>query len=644
MAVPLRFDRHTDGQEVAFGAGVARTRLAAEIRRLGARRVLLVAGSTGRALVSELGLPLAGQVNEVRQHVPADVAGKARARAAEVGADLLLSIGGGAATGTAKAIALTTGLPILAVPTTYAGSEVTPVWGLTEDGHKTTGRDARVRPRTVLYDPDLTASLPGPLSVASALNALAHCVDALWAPGAEPVTTALALEGVRALANGLPQLHAEAGRESCLYGAYLAGLALAGAGSGLHHRICHILGGAYDLPHAELHAVVLPHVLAFNAPAVPELAARLTEALGPASLSELYERIGAPRSLRALGLSEADLPAAALLLTDAAPPGNPRPFGPLDAERLLSAAWAGTDPAPPAAPSRGTAAAREEHVTDQVLRSFDGTGDARLRELMRALVRHAHAFVRDTRLTEPEWQAGIDFLTRTGQRCDDRRQEFILLSDVLGVSMLTVAVNQPPDPRATEATVFGPFFVGGAPEIPYGGDIAGVATGRPCWVDGRVRGADGEPVPGARVDVWEADDEGRYDVQYPDERTAGRGFQLTGDSGEYGFWCVTPTPYPIPHDGPVGELLAATGRGPMRAAHLHFMVTAPGYHRLVTHIFVCGDAHQDSDAVFGVKESLIVAFDEQPPGALAPAGREVTGPWTRAHFDLVLARATEERR
>jgi hydroxyquinol 1,2-dioxygenase len=285
---------------------------------------------------------------------------------------------------------------------------------------------------------------------------------------------------------------------------------------------------------------------------------------------------------------------------------------------------------------RDEAARREEYVTAQVVRSFQNAPSARLRTVLESLVRHLHAVVRETRLTEEEWEAAIAFLTRTGHITDDRRQEFILLSDVLGVSMLTIAVNQPAEPAATEATVFGPFFVEGAPEVAYGGDVAAGASGQPCWVDGTVRGLDGEPVPGARVDVWEADDEARYDVQYGDDRTAGRGHQTTDGRGGYGFWCVTPTPYPIPHDGPVGDLLAATGRGPMRAAHLHFMVSAPGYRRLVTHIFVRGGRHQDSDAVFGVKESLVVDFAEQPAGTPTPTGRVVDGPWTRANFDIVL--------
>jgi hydroxyquinol 1,2-dioxygenase len=279
---------------------------------------------------------------------------------------------------------------------------------------------------------------------------------------------------------------------------------------------------------------------------------------------------------------------------------------------------------------------RESQVTDQVLASLRDTPSPRMRELVEALVRHAHAFVREVRLTEPEWAAGIDFLTRCGHITDDERQEFILLSDVLGLSMLTVAVNQPAEPLATEATVFGPFYVEGSPEIPMGGDIAADASGQPCWVEGTVRDLAGDPVPGARIDVWQADDEGMYDVQYADDRMAARGHLFTDRDGRYAFWAVTPTPYPIPHDGPVGQLLSATGRGPMRAAHLHFMVSADGFHRLVTHIFVRGDAYQSSDAVFGVKDSLVVDFTEQPVGTPTPDGRQVAETWARTRFDMVL--------
>ena len=281
-------------------------------------------------------------------------------------------------------------------------------------------------------------------------------------------------------------------------------------------------------------------------------------------------------------------------------------------------------------------AAAEQHVTDLVLASFADAPD-RLREVMQSLVQHAHAFVRDTRLTQEEWSQGIEFLTRAGHITDERRQEFILLSDVLGISMLTVGVNSPLVAGATQATVFGPFFVAGSPHVALGGDVAQAAPGQPCWVSGQVLDVDGRPVPGARLEVWEADEDGFYDVQHGDGRTAGRAHLFSADDGAYRFWGVTPTPYPIPADGPVGDLLSASGRHPMRAPHLHFMVSATGYRRLVTHIFVRGGDYLDSDAVFGVKSSLVVDFVEHPAGEPAPDGSSPTTAWTSAAFDIVLA-------
>lgn len=280
----------------------------------------------------------------------------------------------------------------------------------------------------------------------------------------------------------------------------------------------------------------------------------------------------------------------------------------------------------------------EERLVAEVVASFAGTPDPRLRQIMEALVRHAHAFVREVRLTEAEWSAAIEFLTAVGRITDDRRQEFILLSDVLGLSMQTINVNNETVGDATEATVFGPFFVEDSPEIPIGGDIAGGAPGTPCWVEGTVRGLDGAPIPGARIEVWEADEDGFYDVQYADGRVAGRAHLASGENGEYAFWAVMPTPYPIPHDGPVGRLLEATGRSPMRASHLHFMVSAPGCRTLVTHIFVRGDEYLARDTVFGVKASLIRDFEPQAAGTPTPDGRDLGDrAWSRAHFDIVLA-------
>jgi len=282
--------------------------------------------------------------------------------------------------------------------------------------------------------------------------------------------------------------------------------------------------------------------------------------------------------------------------------------------------------------------ARERDLTERVVGSFAGASDPRLRQLMQALTRHLHAFLREVRLTEEEWQQAIAFLTDTGHITDSRRQEFILLSDVLGASMQTIAIANAACADATEATVTGPFFVENAPLIRLGGDIAAGATGEACWVEGRVTGTDGKTVRHARIDIWEADADGFYDVQYDDERMTARAHLLTDDEGAYRFWALTPTPYPIPADGPVGRLLTAVGRSPMRASHLHFMVSAAGKRTLVTHIFVRGDDRLGSDAVFGVRESLIKDFERQPPGTPAPDGRDLHGgTWSRVRFDIVLA-------
>lgn len=283
--------------------------------------------------------------------------------------------------------------------------------------------------------------------------------------------------------------------------------------------------------------------------------------------------------------------------------------------------------------------AREEELTARVQASFDSCGDPRLKELMQALVKHLHAFLREVRLTEEEWNKAIEFLTAVGHATDDERQEFILLSDTLGASMQTIAIDNEVRGDATEATVFGPFFVEGSPRIEPGGDMSFGAPGEPCWVEGTVSDLDGNPVPGARIEVWEADEAGFYDVQYGDGRVAARAHLFSEADGGYRFWGVTPTPYPIPCDGPVGKMLEATGRSPMRAAHLHFMVEAPGCRTLVTHIFVRGDELLDSDTVFGVKESLIKDFERRPPGTPTPDGRVVDGTWTKVRFDIVLAPA-----
>ena len=281
----------------------------------------------------------------------------------------------------------------------------------------------------------------------------------------------------------------------------------------------------------------------------------------------------------------------------------------------------------------------EEDLIERVLASFEDCADPRLKQIMQSLTTHLHSFIREVRLTEQEWNEAIEFLTRVGHITDDKRQEFVLLSDTLGASMQTIAVNNEAYGDATEATVFGPFFLDDAPQIELGGDIAFGAEGQPAWVEGTVRDTEGNPVPGARIEVWECDEDGLYDVQYSDGRMSGRAHLYTGAHGGYRFWGLTPVPYPIPHDGPVGQMLQAVGRSPVRAAHLHFLVTVPEKRTLVTHIFVAGDPQLEiGDSVFGVKDSLIKEFAEQPAGTPTPDGRDVGDQvWARARFDIVLA-------
>lgn len=281
----------------------------------------------------------------------------------------------------------------------------------------------------------------------------------------------------------------------------------------------------------------------------------------------------------------------------------------------------------------------EEDVLERVVRSFDACADPRLKQVMVGLVEHLHAFLREARPTEDEWANAIAFLTNVGQITDDKRQEFILLSDTLGASMQIIAINNEAYANATEATVVGPFFVEDSPRIEPSGDMAFGAGGEPCWVEGTVVNTDGRPLAGAKLEVWQADEGGLYDVQYADGRTSARAHLYADHHGAYRFWGITPTPYPIPHDGPVGRMLQAVGRAPYRASHLHFMVTAEGCRRLITHIFVHGDDLLDKDSVFGVKESLVKDFDRQPAGTQTPDGRVVEGTWTKVRFDIVLAPA-----
>jgi hydroxyquinol 1,2-dioxygenase len=255
----------------------------------------------------------------------------------------------------------------------------------------------------------------------------------------------------------------------------------------------------------------------------------------------------------------------------------------------------------------------EFNITQAVLGSLEGCDDTRLKEVLGALVRHLHDFAREVKLTEAELMRGIEFLTAAGQKCDDKRQELILLSDTLGLSMLTVALNNARPAGATEATVFGPFHVKDAPRMEQGDDIAAGAPGEPLDVDVCVCALDGTPIPDAEVDVWQADEEGLYDVQIPtlgSQRRA-RAVMKTDVQGRLRFRSIVPTAYPIPTDGPVGQMLVATGRHPWRPAHVHFMVKAPGYQTLITHVFRDGDPYLDSDVVFGVRNSLVANFDKK---------------------------------
>ncbi len=255
------------------------------------------------------------------------------------------------------------------------------------------------------------------------------------------------------------------------------------------------------------------------------------------------------------------------------------------------------------------------NITQAVIARLAQTPDPRLKEVLTSLVQHLHAFARDVELTEAEWAYGIDFLTRVGQTCSAERQEFILLSDTLGLSMLTVALNNDKPKGCTEATVFGPFHVEGAPAFDHGADLSQGAPGIPCHVSGQVRGLNGDPVASAVIDVWQADADGKYDVQRAElSHAQGRGVLRSDEQGRFHFTSVVAESYPIPDDGPVGEMLRATRRHPWRPAHLHFRIQAPQFQTLVTHVFRDGDPYLDSDAVFGVRESLIADWVKQDNG------------------------------
>lgn len=279
-------------------------------------------------------------------------------------------------------------------------------------------------------------------------------------------------------------------------------------------------------------------------------------------------------------------------------------------------------------------------LTPAFLERIANCPDPRLKQVLGALVTHLHDFAREVQLTEAEWMQGIRFLTETGQKCDATRQEFILLSDTLGLSMLVVAMNNAKPPGATEATVFGPFHVDDAPAAAQGADLAGGAPGVPLFVDARILDLQGRPIAGAEVDVWQADEDGLYDVQRPElgSTRRARGVLRSDADGRVRFRSITPSPYPVPTDGPVGQLLLASGRHPWRPAHLHFLIRAEGFQTLITHIFRDPDPYLDSDVVFGVRSSLIGRFVEHPAGP-APDGSTLATPFCTLAQDFVLAPA-----
>jgi maleylacetate reductase len=339
---------------VVFGVG-SLDGIADEVARLGVAKALVLATPPQREQAEDvsrrLGAASAGVFAEAEMHVPIEVAGRARDEARRLGADCCVAVGGGSTTGLGKAIALEYGLPIIAVPTTFAGSEMTPIWGLTEDGLKKTGRDPKVLPKTVIYDPTLVMTLPVGIAGPSGMNAIAHCVEALYAENANPIISMMAEEGIRALARSLPNVVGKPddieARSDAQYGAWLAGAALGSVGMALHHKLCHTLGGTFNLPHAETHTIVIPHATAFNREAAPEAMARIAAAMGsddPAgAIYDLGVAIGAKMALRDLGLGEADLDRAADIAVEN-PYYNPRPITRDGIRALLDDAFHGRRP------------------------------------------------------------------------------------------------------------------------------------------------------------------------------------------------------------------------------------------------------------------------------------------------------------
>ena len=278
----------------------------------------------------------------------------------------------------------------------------------------------------------------------------------------------------------------------------------------------------------------------------------------------------------------------------------------------------------------------EKSITQAVIERLSQSDDPRFKRVMTSLITHLHDFVRDVRLTEAEWLAAIEFLTDVGQTCTPKRQEFILLSDTLGVSVLVITLNHPADNGSAESTVLGPFYWEGSPELPLGSNLADGVKGEPAFYSGRVLSADGKPLENALLDIWSGDGDGDYDMQIPGETgMKARGKIRTDAQGRYWFRSIRPTFYPVPTDGPVGRMLRKMGRHPNRPGHIHMIVSAEGHHPVTTHLFVAGSQYLDSDAVFGMKESLVAQFDRQPPG-VGPGGVRMEVPYYTVSYDFRL--------
>lgn len=627
---------------VVFGSGTV-AEVSREVQRLHRSRVLLLGGphlTAALATITEaLGPLVVARFDDAAMHTPTDVTARALDLANRHGVDCVVAVGGGSTTGLSKALAARAGYDQIIVPTTYAGSEVTPVLGETEDGIKTTRSGQEILPETVIYDVDVTVGLPTDLTLTSAINAMAHAVEALYAPDANPVIDSMALDAVAAITRSLPTVMADPknldARADLLQAAWLAGQCLAAVGMGLHHKLCHTLGGTFGLPHAPTHTVILPHALSYNAAAAPDVMAKIADAMrvpdAPAGVYDLITSLGGPTSLAELGFTADSIDHAAELAT-AQPYPNPRPVTVDGITGLLADAVHGRRP------GGGAAFPRTEldHTTAEVIASFADTPDPRLRSLMTDLVRHAHAFVTDNDVTDDEWSYAIDFLTRTGQICNDTRQEFILLSDTLGVSTMVDILTNSRATTQTPSAVLGPFYVDAPPVKASGSDLAAGLDGTPLWADLRVTDPAGHPIIGAVVDVWQSNKDGFYDVQLPElDGPVLRARFHTDTEGRLQFWSILPHEYPIPADGPVGHMLEATGRHPYRAPHMHFMITAPGYRKLITQLFPADGAYLTSDTVFGVKPNLIVDFPTHTEATTD--GRDVPGPWRRLDFTFHLA-------